>query len=129
MQYMLILTAAPEAWADNDPVMDDGVIDDWTLYTRALHDAGVLVAGHGLQGTDVTTTVRVRAGQRLLTDGPFTDTKEHLIGYYVIDTDHLDSALSWASKAPNARVGSVEVRPVMADSSTEQVLGSGAATG
>lgn len=127
MQYMLILTAAPEAWADNAPA-DDGVIDDWMLYTRALHDAGVLVAGHGLQGTDVTTTVRVRAGERLLTDGPFTDTKEHLIGYYIIDTDDLDGALDWASKAPNARVGSVEVRPVREETSIDQMLAVGTVT-
>lgn len=133
MEYMLILAAAPEAWADDEHGdhdgrdVDDGVIDDWALYTRALHEAGVLVAGHGLQGTDVTTTVRVRGGERILTDGPFTDTKEHLIGYYVIETTDLDSALIWASRAPNARIGSVEVRPIMADSSTDRMLAAGAA--
>jgi hypothetical protein len=111
MQYMLILGAAPEAWADDTPA-DDGVFDDWFVYTRALAEAGVLVSGHGLQGNDVATTVRVRGGERLVTDGPFVDSKEHLIGYYVVDCPDLDAALAWAAKAPNARIGSIEVRPI-----------------
>lgn len=121
MQYMLILAADPEAWADNDPV-DDGVIDDWDLYTRALADAGILVAGNGLHGTDTSTTLRVRSGERVLTDGPYVESKEHLIGYYVIEADNLDVAIDWAAKVPNARIGSVEIRPIMAESSTEAVL-------
>lgn len=122
MQYLLLLAAEPAAWAANETDVDDGVIDDWELYTRALHEAGVLVAGHGLEGVDASTTVRVRTSQRVLTDGPFAESKEHLIGYYVIETDDLDEALDWAAKAPNARIGSVEVRPIMAGSSTETVL-------
>lgn len=122
MQYLLVLACAPEAWADNTPDPADGVIDDWAVYTRALAEAGVLVAGHGLEGTDTATTVRIREGRRMLTDGPFADVKEHLIGYYVIDVSDLDTALGWAAKAPNARVGSVEVRPIMPGSATADVL-------
>lgn len=121
MQYLLILAAEPAAW-EHDVPADDGVIDDWAVYTRALHDAGVLISGHGLEGVDTSTTVRVRSGERLLTDGPFVESKEHLIGYYVIETSDLDRAVEWAARAPNARVGSVEVRPLLADSSTETVL-------
>ncbi len=121
MKYMLILAADPEAWAGNEPV-DDGVIDDWGLYTRALADAGILVAGHGLHGTETATTVRVRAGDRVLTDGPYVESKEHLIGYYVIEADNLDIALDWAARVPNARIGSVEVRPIMPESATEAAL-------
>lgn len=121
MQYMLILAADPEAWAGNDAV-DDGVIDDWDLYTRALADAGILVAGHGLHGTETATTVRIRSGERVLTDGPYIETKEHLIGYYVIEADNLDIALEWAAKVPNARIGSVEIRPIMPESATEAAL-------
>lgn len=122
MQYLLVLASAPEAWAHNTPDPTDGVIDDWARYTRALHDAGVLLGGHGLDGVDTATTVRVRDGRRVLTDGPFADTKEHLIGYYVIDVPDLDTAIEWAAKAPNARVGGVEIRPVLPGSSTDQVL-------
>ena len=121
MQYMLILAAAPEAWATNAPA-DDGVFDDWALYTRALHAAGVLQAGQGLHGNDTATTVRVRDGRATVTDGPFTEAKEHLIGYYVIDVADLDDAVAWASRAPNARIGSVEVRPLMPGSATAEVL-------
>lgn len=118
MQYMLILGAEPEAWAENTPA-DDGVIDDWDLYTRALSDAGILVAGHGLHGVDSATTVRVRRGERLLTDGPYIESKEHLVGYYIIEAEDLDVALEWAAKVPNVRIGSVEVRPILADSDAE----------
>ena len=121
MQYMLILAADPDAWADNDPA-DDGVIDDWDLYSRALADAGILVAGHGLHGTDTATTLRVRDGERILTDGPYIESKEHLIGYYVIEADDLDTALDWAARVPNARIGSVEVRPIMPGSSADAAL-------
>jgi len=121
MKYMLILAADPEAWAGNEQV-DDGVIDDWGLYTRALADAGILVAGHGLHGTETATTVRVRAGERVLTDGPYVESKEHLIGYYVIEADNLDIALEWAARVPNARIGSVEVRPIFPESATEAAL-------
>lgn len=122
MKYMLILTADPDAWAANTPA-DDGVFDDWTLYTRALHAAGVLQAGHGLHGNDTATTVRVRDGRATVTDGPFAEAKEHLIGYYLIDVANLDDAITWGSRAPNARIGSVEVRPVMPGSATAEVLG------
>ena len=125
MQYMLILAADPEAWADNEAGADDGVMDDWALYTRALHDAGVLVGGHALLGNDAATTVQVRSGQRLVTDGPFADSKEHLIGYYLIDVTDLDEALAWAARTPNARIGSVEVRPLAPGSATVEVLGEG----
>jgi hypothetical protein len=123
MQYMLVLAAAPEAWAGDQAHDDDGVIDDWDRFTRALADAGVLVGGHGLAGTDTATTVRVRDGARTLTDGPYTDAKEHLIGYYIIDAADLDTAIGWAAKAPNARIGSVEIRPLLSGTSTAEVVG------
>lgn len=132
MRYLLLIANHPERW---DPPTDapcrsaayDGVIDDWATYTRALHEAGVLLAGDALYGPDTATTVQVRAGQVLLSDGPFADTEEHLIGYYLIDVPDLDHALSWAARVPNVRTGSVEVRPVTAGSSTVEVLASGAA--
>jgi hypothetical protein len=71
--------------------------------------------------------VRVRGGERLLTDGPFADTKEHLIGFYVIDVPDLDTALAWAAKVPNVRTGSVEVRPVMPDAEAARVDATAAA--
>ncbi len=120
MKYLLLLANAPEAWDDTEP-------PDWVAYTRALASAGVLVDGSALHGADTATTVRVRAGERLLVDGPFADTKEHLIGYYVIDVPHLDIALDWAARVPNARTGSVEVRPIQSASEAATVVATGRA--
>lgn len=133
MNYLLLIANAPGAWDDTDarPTegVDDGVITDWAAYTRALHDAGVLVGGHALHDTGTATSVQVRQGRRLLVDGPFADTKEHLIGYYVIDVPDLDRALDWAARVPNARTGTIEVRPVQADSAAHTVLATGRAPG
>jgi hypothetical protein len=111
MQYLMLLSHTPDGWENPEAAKPE----DWTAYTLALQEAGIMVSGAGLQGADVATTVRVRGGERLLTDGPFADTKEHLIGFYVIDVPDLDTALAWAAKVPNVRTGSVEVRPVMPD--------------
>jgi hypothetical protein len=111
MQYLMLLSFAPDA-ADNP---EGPQREDWSAYTQALIEAGIMVDGAGLQGVETATTVQVRAGERLLTDGPFADTKEHLMGFYVIDVPDLDTALEWAAKVPNVRTGSVEVRPVMPD--------------
>jgi hypothetical protein len=88
------------------------VFDDYVAYTRAIKDAGVLVAAEQLQVADTATSVRLRAGERLLTDGPFIETKEHLLGFYLLEAGSLDVALDWAAKMPIMRYGTVEVRPV-----------------
>ncbi len=110
MRYLLLLANAPDAWEAE--TADDGVIEDWPLYTQALREAGVLVGGAALHGPDTATTVRVRQGRRLVTDGAYAETVEDLLGYYLIDVPTLDEALAWAARVPNARTGSVEVRPV-----------------
>ncbi len=109
MQYLMLLTIDPATSGSPESAQPD----DWSAYTQALIEAGIMVSGAGLQGTDTATTVQVRSGERLLTDGPFADTKEHLLGFYVIDVPDLDTALDWAAKVPNVRTGSVEVRPVL----------------
>ena len=111
MQYLMLLTNAPDAWEAADAAKPE----DWNAYTQALVEAGIMIDGAGLQGVETATTVQLRGGERLLTDGPFADTKEHLIGFYVIDVPDLDTALEWAAKVPNVRTGSVEVRPLMPD--------------
>jgi hypothetical protein len=73
---------------------------------------GALLAGHPLQGEHTATTVTVREGRTLITDGPFAETHEHLGGYYLLDCPDLDAALDLAALCPMAAVGSIEVRPV-----------------
>ena len=81
--------------------------------TQEMQEKGVLVAGEGLYPTPTATTVRVRDGERSVTDGPFAETKEQLGGFYVLDCKDLDEAIDWAAKIPGAQFGSIEIRPVM----------------
>src|SRR6187431_1666755 len=81
--------------------------------TQEMEQKGVLVAGDGLYPTPTATTVRVRDGERNVTDGPFAETKEQLGGFYVLDVKDLDEAIEWAAKIPTAKSGCVEVRPVL----------------
>ena len=83
----------------------------WAAYAQELTDAGLLVASHGMQGPEVATTVRVRDGETLMTDGPYAETKEMLAGVFVIDADDLDTALEQAARMPSSEYGAVEVRP------------------
>ncbi len=83
------------------------------VLTQEMQEKGVLVAGEGLYPTPTATTVRVRDGERDVTDGPFAETKEALGGFYVLDVKDLDEAIEWAAKIPGSQIGSIEIRPVM----------------
>jgi hypothetical protein len=84
----------------------------WGEYTQSLKDAGLFVGGDPLQGADMATTVRVRDGETQITDGPFAETKELLVGYYLLDAPDLDTVLEHAARVPNVHYGSIEVRPI-----------------
>jgi hypothetical protein len=107
MQYMLLI------YSPADAPRDPAVRDAYMTFTEELGASGQMVAGDGLEGLDTATTVRVRDGETLLTDGPFAETKEMLAGYYLVDVPDIDAALKWAAKIPGAAFGSIEVRPVM----------------
>ena len=110
-QYMLLIYSPTEGRPSPEEMQAE--FPRWMEYTQALRDAGVMVAGDPLEGADTATTVRVRDGETILSDGPFAETKELLGGFYTIDVPDLDAALKWAAKMPNIAYGSVEVRPVM----------------
>jgi hypothetical protein len=112
MKYALLIYATPGA-ADGVQPADDGVITNWLDYTASLKESGSLLAAEQLAQVDTATSVTMRAGERLLIDGPFIETKEHLLGFYLIDVPDLDTALEWAGKMPIVRYGTVEVRPVL----------------
>jgi len=112
MKYALLIYAAPGASEGAQPA-DDGVIDSWLDYTVAMKQSGSLLAAEQLAPVETATSLTRRAGERLLTDGPFIETKEHLLGFYLLDVPDLDTALEWAGKAPIARYGTVEIRPVL----------------
>jgi len=109
-QYMILIYTSAEGLPPEQAAAE---MPKWGAYTQALQDAGVMVAGDPLEGADTATTVRVRDGETVITDGPFAETKEILAGYYLLDVPNLDEALKWAARIPSVTRGSVEVRPVM----------------
>ena len=113
MQYLILLYSAPDAGPEPGSPEHAAEFAKWMGYTQSMAEAGVLVAGDALHPVETATTVRIRDGKTLTTDGPFAETKEHLGGYYLIDVDGLDAAMSWAEQAPLVGYGSVELRPVM----------------
>ena len=113
MKYMLILVSDPSDEPRPDSAEFGPYMNEWFEYSTALAEAGAMVSGEALHGTDAATTVKMRNGERIVTDGPFIESKEIIGGYYVIDVADLDEALDWAAKVPNVTFGTVEVRPVM----------------
>ena len=112
MKYMLILIGE-EDWGDPTPEESKAVMDRWSQYGQELVDAGAFVAGEGLQESATAKTLHVGAPpDRLVTDGPFAETKEQVGGFYVLECADMDEALEWAKKVP-LTAGAIEVRPVM----------------
>jgi hypothetical protein len=109
-QYTLLIYTPPEGPSAEEQRAE---LPQWFAYTEALREAGVFVAGEALQPIESATTVRVRDGETLFTDGPFAETKEILGGFYLLDCPDLDTALEWAAKLPNIHYASTEVRPVV----------------
>ena len=113
MHYMLLIHDDESQWGRMSEEDRGKLYQEYGAYTTELRDKGVYVDGSQLQPTSSATTVRVRDGETVITDGPFAETKEQLGGYYLIDVESLDEAIEWASKIPSARLGSIEVRPVV----------------
>ena len=86
---------------------------EYGAFTQSIIQSGHFKAGDGLQPTTTATTVRVRDGKTLTTDGPFAETREQLGGYYLVEAKDLDTALAIAARIPGAKTGSIEVRPIM----------------
>lgn len=112
MRYLLLVCDDPDAIDRLDDGERHGILPAYRDLTSALRAADQLVAADALEPVSTATTVRLRAGKRLIQDGPFADTPERVVGYYVIDVDDLDQALAIAARVPAARHGAVEVRPI-----------------
>jgi hypothetical protein len=85
----------------------------YNAYTQWLRDTGQFLGGEALQPVSMATTVALRDGERLVTDGPFAETKEHLGGYYLVEARDLDAAIEAAARIPGAQTGKIEVRPLV----------------
>jgi len=114
MKYMLLMYWAEDVMSKFTPEQYQEIVPEvWFALEKEMKSAGVLVANNGLSSIDNATTLRVREGKTLTTDGPFAETHEHLGGFYLIDVPNLDEAIKWAAKIPTSATGSIEVRPVM----------------
>jgi hypothetical protein len=111
-----------------DPGFEDALASV-NAFADECRRRGAFVAGHPLQGEDTATTVSVRDGRTMITDGPYLETHEHLGGAYILDCADLDEALELAALCPMASVGSIEVRPIAGVPGLEHRRGSSAAAG
>jgi hypothetical protein len=118
MQYMLLIYNEPSSWKSMSEADRGAMYTAYSTFSEELQASGKMVSGDALQDISTATTVRVRDGQTLTTDGPFAETKEVLGGYYLVDVDTLDEALEWAAKLPGSWYGTVEVRPLVTDYET-----------
>jgi hypothetical protein len=113
MRYALLIYASEQDWATQSEEQAQAANQEYMAFTKDIIDRGLMKGGEALQGTATATTVRVRDGETLTTDGPFAETKEQLGGFYLVDCKDLDEAIEVAARIPDVRRGSIEVRPVM----------------
>lgn len=112
MQYVLLIHESEAEWDGFSEAEQGEIMSGYGNFSEHLAKHGQLVGGERLQPSHTATTVRVRDGKVALTDGPFTETKEQLGGFYIVEAKDLDEATSLAAKIPTARNGCVEVRPI-----------------
>ena len=112
MQYMLLIYGVEPSAPPSAEAMQTE-IDEYNAFGEEVRSRKLMVAGEALHPVATATTVRVRDGKRLTTDGPFAETKEVLGGYYVLNCKDLDEAIEMAAKIPGAKHGAIEVRPIV----------------
>jgi hypothetical protein len=110
MKYMLLIYSDEEAWTDAER---QHCFAESTQLTHDLNAAGQFLGASPLHSVSTATSIRIRNGKRLVTDGPFAETREQLGGYFLIEAPDLDAAIGIAARIPGARKGTVEVRPVL----------------
>ncbi|WFR80296.1 YciI family protein [Janthinobacterium rivuli] len=114
MEYLILIYADEARYESMEEGQMASLMADFASYTKDLEAAGVLRGGAELAPVASATSVRVRNGKPVITDGPFAETKEQLGGYYLLACANLDEALAWAGRCPVASLGTIEVRPVTA---------------
>jgi hypothetical protein len=125
MRYLLLIYG-PEPTEDPAPEEAAAVMAAYNAFTEHIRSKNAYLGGEALEPTATATTVRVRDGQTLTTDGPFAETKEALGGYYLVEAKDLDEAIDFAARIPGSQIGSVEVRPIW-ELPAEYMAGAGAA--
>lgn len=110
MKYLLLVYSDENSWTDEER---QHCFEESTELTHELHKKSQYVAAAPLHPISTATSVRIRGGKRLITDGPFAETHEQLGGYFLVDVRDLDEAIAVAARIPAARKGTVEIRPVL----------------
>jgi hypothetical protein len=113
MQYLLMIYRNEAELGGMTAADRKKLTAEYGVFTQSIIQSGHFKAGDGVQPTSTATTVRVRDGKTLTTDGPFAETREQLGGYYLVEAKDLNAALDIAARIPGAKTGSIEVRPVM----------------
>ena len=113
MKYMLLIYNEEKAWSEFTEAQRQGFMGEFMKFNQQIQSAGQYVTGSQLHPTSAATSVRVRDGKRLVTDGPFAETREQLGGFFMVDAKNLDDAIDIAGRIPAARKGTVEIRPVV----------------
>jgi hypothetical protein len=113
MQFLLLIYDQEADWAKLTPAQQGAMYQEYGQFTKEITEKGMYLGGNQLKPIATATTVRVRDGKRVTTDGPFAETKEQLGGYYLIEAKDLDDAIAVASRIPSVRWGSIEVRPII----------------
>jgi hypothetical protein len=113
MQYLLLIYANENQLEGRSEAEQKKIFGEYMELANSLRANGQYVGGNRLDLTSKATTVRVREGKKLVTDGPFAETKEQLGGYFLVEANDLDEAIRVAGKIPAARWGSIEVRPIV----------------
>lgn len=112
-QYLCLIYSDENIQQNMAPAERGQYMADYGTFTQSIIQSGNFVAGDALEAVSTATSVRVRDGKTLVTDGPFAETKEQLGGYYLVKADNLDAAIAIAARIPSAKHGTIEVRPVM----------------
>ena len=113
MKYMCLIYSSEMGMpGPGSPELEEAM-NGYMALSQDSYSAGVLVRGDELASASTATTLRVREGETVLSDGPFIETKEQLGGYYIFDVPNLDDAIKWAEKIPGARQGTIEIRPIV----------------
>ena len=113
MKYMLLIYDDEKGWAKLSETERQQAMGEYMQLTQQIKSGGQYVASSQLHPTSAATSVRLRNGKRLATDGPFAETREQLGGYYLIEAKDLDEAIAIAARIPSARSGTIEVRPLV----------------
>ena len=113
MKYMFLIYTEESSELQMTPAEREAMYGEYFAFTNSARAQGVYVDGDELKPTTTATTLRLQNGQLLPTDGPFAETKEQLGGFYILECQDMDDAVTWAAKLPSARYGSIEVRPIV----------------